>query len=54
MNGVVENLGFRSHEETRVAADLAEVGVPHLGLDDGVDEVEGEGVFLHAHRVQII
>ena len=46
---VVENLGLRPHEESRVAADLAEVGVSHLSLDDRVDEVEGEGVLFHAH-----
>ena len=28
--------------------------VAHLSLDDRVDEVQGEGVLLHAHRIQIV
>ena len=28
--------------------------VAHLSLDDGVDEVQGEGVLLHTHRIQIV
>ena len=51
---VVEDLGFRTHEEAGVSADLAEIGVAHLGLDDGVYEVEGEGVVFHLHLVQLV
>jgi len=54
LDGVVERLGLGAHEEARVAADLAQVGVPHLRLDDRVDEVKGEGVLLHLHRIEII
>ena len=34
LDGTIEDLGLRSHEETGVPSDLAEVGVAHLGLDD--------------------
>lgn len=51
---VVEHLGLRPHKEARIAADLAQVRVAHLCLDDGVDEVEGEGVLLHAHLIEVI
>jgi len=34
LHGVVEDLGLRSHEEARVAPDLAQVRVAHLSLDD--------------------
>ena len=54
LHGVVENLGFRSHEKARIAPNLAKVGVTHLRLNDGVDEVESEGVLLHSHGVQVI
>ena len=49
LDGVVKHLGLGAHEESRVAPNLAQVRVAHLGLDDRVDEVQGEGVLLHAH-----
>lgn len=49
LDGVVKHLGLRSHEESWVAPNLAQVRVAHLRLDDRVDEVQGEGVLLHAH-----
>ena len=54
LHSVVEGLGLRAHEEAGVATDLAQVTVPHLRLDDRVDEVEGKGVFLHAHTIKVI
>ena len=39
LNGVVESFGLGTHEETRVTANLAEIRVTHLGLDDRVYEV---------------
>ena len=54
LHSIVEGLGLGAHEEARVAADLAQVAIAHLRLDDGVDEVEGEGVLLHAHLIEVI
>ena len=54
LHSIVEDLGLGAHKEARIPANLAQVRVAHLGLDDGVYEVQGKGVFLHAHRVQII
>jgi len=54
LNGLIEDLGLRWHEETRVPADLAELGVAHLGLDDRVDEREREGVLFHLHGVEVV
>ena len=51
---VVEDLGLGAHEEAGVPADLAEVGVAHLRLDDGVYEIEGKGVVLHLHLVELV
>jgi hypothetical protein len=54
LNSVVKNFGLRGHEEAWVAANLAKLAVAHLGLDDAVDEAEGEGVLLHFHGVQVV
>lgn len=54
MNCVIENFGLGGHEKAGVAADLAEFAVAHLGLDDAVDEAEGEGVLFHFHGVKVV
>ncbi len=51
LDGVVKDLGFGAHEETGIAANLAKVGVSHLGLDDGVYEIQRKRVIFHTHRV---
>lgn len=33
---------------------MTEIGVSHLGFDDGVDEVQGEGMLFHAHRIEVV
>lgn len=45
---------MRRHEEAGVAADLAKLAVAHLGLNDTIDEAEGEGVLLHFHGVKVV
>lgn len=54
LDGVVEYLCLAGHEEAGVATDLAQFGIAHLSLDDGVDETECEWVLLHFHGVEIV
>ena len=49
----VHSLGKTGHEEARVAANLTQLGISHLGLDDAVNEAQGHWVVLHTHSVEI-
>jgi len=54
LNCVIENFGLGGHEKAGVAANLTKFAVAHLGLDDAVDEAEGEGVLFHFHGVEVV
>ena len=51
---IIKDLGFGAHKKARIASNLAQVRITHLGLNDRVDKVKGKGVLFHTHRIKII
>ena len=39
LNSIVEDFCFRTHEKAWISSNLAEMGITHLRLDDGVYEI---------------
>ena len=54
LNGVIEDLGFWTHEETRISSNLTEVRIAHLRFDDGVYEIQGERMVFHLHLIELV